>query len=288
MASLARWSPSEAALVVTHTIAGLGGIGKTELAREFAHRCLCEGVRDLVWWFTASDRTSVVASMSRLHQQLQVVPSGNSDPELGAELLATWLLSTSLRWLVVLDNAEEDWVLDLLPECPQGRVLITSRLAEWPATVSVQRLDVLPVADAVSLLSLLSGRSATASGEGLVRELGCLALAIEQAGAYVRITGVEFDAYCDLVRANVSLHEHDVAGVGKSVAAAWWTSVDRVTRDSHSGPLVTHVLGVLAYLEADDIPRARSSTRRSGSGRSNCSMSAPRSTEPSQSLQASR
>jgi tetratricopeptide (TPR) repeat protein len=255
-----RWlaEPRTGPVVVAQALAGLGGVGKTALALEHAHRCFyTDHSVDLAWWFVAADRLSLCASMAQLYEQITGIPAGE-DSVLAAGRLRNWLESSPHRWLVVFDNADTAGVLDgLVPRAGSGQVLITSRRTDWsPLGATVRRLDVLPPDDSVALLHAISGCRDEEGARLLSRELGGLAVALHQAGRLMSKAGWDYDRYLQMLRARpLSLHREDLAGAGTTVAKVWESSLEHVTGDGGHGTLAADVLGVLAYYGAEDIPR---------------------------------
>jgi hypothetical protein len=98
-------------------------------------------------------------------------------------------------WLLILDNADTpDAAIEvekMLPKLQGGGVIITSRIAEWSAAVQTTELDVLGEKDADAfLLQRTEPRRKKMASDAeeatvLAHELGSLALALEQAGAYI-------------------------------------------------------------------------------------------------------
>ncbi|WP_431918758.1 FxSxx-COOH system tetratricopeptide repeat protein [Micromonospora wenchangensis] len=106
------------------TLTGGAGVGKSEIAREFAHRFAYD--YDVVWWIPAQDRETIQAALGELAKELNVTDSG------GAAEAAVAALSnprgTIARWLLVYDNTDEaDVLARLLPRPGVGHVLFTSR-----------------------------------------------------------------------------------------------------------------------------------------------------------------
>ncbi|HEY2665548.1 MAG TPA: tetratricopeptide repeat protein, partial [Actinomycetota bacterium] len=253
-------------VVVTQALAGLGGVGKTALALEYAHRCYyIEHSVDLAWWFVAADRLSLSAAMARVYEQLTGDPvehltggPAGEDSLLAAGGLRNWLEGCSYRWLVVFDNADVPGVLDgLVPHAGAGQVLITSRLADWSLLgATVRRLDVLPADDSVALLRKITGRYDENGARILAQELDGLAVALQQAGAFVRKTGWDYRRYLAMLRSRpLGIHSEDLAGAGTTIAKVWESSLEQVTSRGPYGTLAGEVLGILAYFAAEDIPR---------------------------------
>jgi transcriptional regulator with XRE-family HTH domain/tetratricopeptide (TPR) repeat protein len=253
-------------VVVTQALAGLGGVGKTAVALEYAHRCFyVEHSVDLAWWFVAADRLSLSVAMARVYEQLTGVfmeqltgvPMGD-DSVLAAGRLRNWLESCPYRWLVVFDNADVPGVLDgFVPHAGKGQVLITSRRADWSLLgATVRRLDVLPADESAVLLRKITGRDDEEGAGLLARELDGLAVALRQAGTFVRKTGWEYGRYLEMLRTRpLGIHSEDLAGAGTTIAKVWESSLEQVASQGSHGTLARNVLGVLAHFAAEEIPR---------------------------------
>ncbi|HEV2783688.1 MAG TPA: FxSxx-COOH system tetratricopeptide repeat protein [Actinophytocola sp.] len=111
---------------VTVTVNGVQGVGKSELALEYAYRFA--GDYDLVWWVPAGDEQSAMVSLARLTARLQ--PSGphGFGTTAGLERLATD--QKLRRFLLIYDNVEDPAALaELLPGGDRGHLIITSNEA---------------------------------------------------------------------------------------------------------------------------------------------------------------
>jgi tetratricopeptide (TPR) repeat protein len=105
-----------------YLLTGPVGVGKSEIAREYAHRFGYD--YDAVWWVPAHDRESVRASLARLGDAIGVRHAGDVVGAVLEELTS----GRTRRWLLVYDNADEPGVLtDLVPTGGPGHVLITTR-----------------------------------------------------------------------------------------------------------------------------------------------------------------
>jgi tetratricopeptide (TPR) repeat protein len=240
----------------TGAIHGLGGVGKTELALEFAHRYQAD--YDLVWWISAEQPTSVTADLAALAEELGIQRAADQ-----AEMVN--LLFNELRgqerWLLVYDNAERPGALEgLLPPGGGGRVLVTSRYGAWGRLGDSLRLDVLARDEAVALLGRRTGATDQAVLGALASELGDLPLALEEAAAYLEETHTDLGEYLELVRERArelfsldkSADDADEYGDQRRVATVWSLSLQRVHQEA---PAAETLLDLCAFLAPGDIPR---------------------------------
>ena len=197
---------SGATTALTQAILGLGGVGKTQLAVEYAYRFAAD--YDIVWFVRAETTASIASDLALLAQPLQLPERNAQDQNIVIEAVRDYLRQHE-RWLVILDNAEEP--KDVRPFLPQGRghVLITSRNPNWGATAHTLDVLVLPRDQAIEfLLTRTNSPSPVEDGGGggggaaaqLADALGCLPLALEQAGAYIERNGKTLAGYLQLYR----------------------------------------------------------------------------------------
>ena len=239
--------------VLTQSLTGLGGIGKSALALEYAHRRYQAGEVDLAWWFIAEDRPVLLAAMAGLYDRLTGT-GGDQDAEAGAIALRNWLEHAPYRWIIVFDNAEPGTLDGIVPADGTGQVIITSRAEDWPGTTT-HTLGTLPLDEAADLLARITDLPADQDARDLAAELGGLALAIQQAGAFIRQTRGSYADYLQALRSDPrTVYDADLAKTESVTARVWHKSLSHVTGGAANHPAAA-VLGVLSYLAPDDIPR---------------------------------
>ncbi|MFF0768532.1 tetratricopeptide repeat protein [Nonomuraea wenchangensis] len=248
--------------VVVAAVHGLGGIGKSTLAAHYARAqaTMCNPV----WWITADSPTAVQAGLAALAGVLEPELAAVLPLEALADRAASWLAAHE-GWLLVLDDVTDPAdVAPLLGRTLAGRVLVTSRLGQgWHRLgARVLRLDVLEEGEAVDLLTRIVGSSpqpasSTVTTDGaleLVRELGCLPLAVDQAGAYLHQTRLSPRAYLELLRRQpMVMYDRTARGsdAERTIARIWRLTLDRLA----GAPLAGDLLRMLAWYGAEPIPR---------------------------------
>ena len=168
-------------------------------------------------------------------------------------------------WFLILDNVDSEpaarEVESLLGQLAgKGQVLITSRLSQWSGGVTRLDLDVLTEADAAGFLleRTATGRRPLDDDPARARELavvlGQLALALEQAGAYIDAQRLTFAQYLAEWRSQqkrvLAWFDERLTHYPKSVAVTWQTSFDPLT------PAARQLLHRLAWFAPDPIPES--------------------------------
>jgi hypothetical protein len=182
-----RLHAGEDALVV-QTLYGLGGVGKTQLATEYAHRFAAD--YDLVWWIDAEQPVLIGDQLARLATRLGL-PAGPTVAATVDRLLAE--LRGRVRWLLVFDNAERPADVADYRAAGAGHVLITSRFPGWGALGGRIEVDVLARAETVALLRARIPTMSAELADELAAELGDLPLAAAQAAGYLEAFHVGSD-----------------------------------------------------------------------------------------------
>ncbi|KAM3485147.1 hypothetical protein MY8738_001615 [Beauveria namnaoensis] len=201
-------------------VVGLGGMGKTQIALELAHRVRnmeVEGVtqRYSVFWVPAQSMATFHKTAGELVQRLDI-HCGNEDPK---EALRTYLESDAAgHWLLVVDNVDDTVVLDgkpghsnglsgLLPQSRKGRLLITTRQTSLAVNVAgndIVKLSSMAFDEAYSLMGILlldkSQVRDIESTKELLKKLTCLPLTLAQAAAYMNKNGTPIVRYLELCR----------------------------------------------------------------------------------------
>lgn len=240
----------------TLIIIGLGGVGKTQLAADFAQRAQTEV--DLLVWVAADSSASLLAVFSEAADRLQL---DGADAAAGARRFVEWLATTQRRWLVVLDDVQDPADIGDLwpPERPNGCTVVTTRRRDAALVLqgSSVEVGVFTADEAIAFLEANLGPSDSAAL--LASDLGYLPLALAHAVAYMRDLELTYDEYrvrlADRTRRLEELFGDLSIGSShaRAVASTWQVSIDAANESRPRG-IARPVLELASQLDANGIP----------------------------------
>ncbi|MGW0809367.1 FxSxx-COOH system tetratricopeptide repeat protein [Nonomuraea sp. NPDC002799] len=234
---------------------GLGGVGKTQLAVEYAWQYRAH--YDLVWWISADQAMLVPSSLAGMATALGLPSATTTGVEQAAQsVLRTLQSGVPYRsWLVIFDNAEDpDYIKDFIPRGP-GHVLITSRNSRWSDHEATIQVDVFKREESMAFLrKRLTGAVSEEEANRIAEELGDLPLALEQAAALLSRTLMSVDEYIGLLRKQTSrvLSLEKAPTYPQSMTAAWQVSVSQL---EDRIPEAVELLRCCAFFGPEPIPR---------------------------------
>jgi tetratricopeptide (TPR) repeat protein len=239
----------------------LGGTGKTQLAAAAAHVLWDQQALDLLVWVTPAGRDAVLTTYAQALQDVGE-PVSSDGPEAAAAQFLAWLAETGRRWLVVFDDLSDPAVLDgLWPEGAGGRVLVTTRRpdaairAPHPRVVGVGAFS---PREALAYLStkLQADPDQWIGALDLAGDLGCLPLALAQAGALMADTGLDCRAYRVRIADRMLHLAGGQADAYPSIAAATWSLGVELAEQIPPADLARPALALVALLDPNGIPGA--------------------------------
>jgi tetratricopeptide (TPR) repeat protein len=254
-----------AALSHPQAISGLGGIGKTQLALEYAYRYHEE--YGAVFWLKADTRESLLADFQALARLLNL-PEQYAEEQMKSVLAVIAWLKEHPQWLLIFDNVDDlAMTRPFLPPALDGHMLLTTRSQSMGGLA--QRIEVECMTPEVGALFLLRRASllapdatleaASAQDRALalqiVEELGGLPLALDQAGAYMEESAYHLKGYLKLYQRQRATLLKRRGGLAtdhpEPVATTWALSFERVEQ---ADPLAAGLLRLCAFLDPDTIP----------------------------------
>ncbi|WP_430496838.1 FxSxx-COOH system tetratricopeptide repeat protein [Micromonospora trifolii] len=245
------------ASVVTQAVYGLGGVGKSELALQYAARHI--DVHPLIWWASAEDGEVLQESLAELARKLEPAHSLLGSTTVDAAGWAMQWLQCHSNWLLVLDNVEDHATIAafLAQVGRHGHIVITTRRnINWRGSAKPLLLDVLTSDASVDLLVDLVGSPVEAEAlADLAAELGYLPLALEQAGAYIAEQRIAVAKYLNLLRrkpAKAFLGVDEGGQASRTIARVWDITLEAIRGKD---PRAEFLLRVMAYFAPDNIPR---------------------------------
>jgi tetratricopeptide (TPR) repeat protein/DNA-binding XRE family transcriptional regulator len=253
-----------AALTQAQSLYGLGGIGKTQAAAEYAFRYGDDYTG--VFWMLAASRETLVADYVTLAALLDLPEKDEQDQQQIVAAVKRWLAAHA-GWLLILDNADDlPLAQEFLPTSHKGYILYTTHAqAAGALAASVEVEQLTPQEGALLLLrwtkrldldTPLDQAQAEDRAQALriVREMDGLPLAIVQAGAYVEETGCSLADYLRLYathRKDLLARRSRLLDYPETVATTWSLSFQQIEQQS---PAAADVLRLCAFLAPDAIP----------------------------------
>ncbi len=232
---------------------GLPGIGKTQIAAQYAYQHRSQ--YQTVLWVQAENPDMLRSSFAALDTLLGL--SSVSEQQIRIDMVRQWL-NKHHDWLLIADNANDlSSIEPLLPSPPSGHVIFTT----WNKAVSrlavPLEVEELPTDDSAAFLARRAGIASDSPGlKALSRELGGWPLALDQAGAYMEYHQKNPQDYLDLYRRHApklldqrgDVHAHDHP---ESVVKTCALSFEKMASES---PAAQALLTVCAFLHPDSIP----------------------------------
>jgi tetratricopeptide (TPR) repeat protein len=263
---MAKLSPENEDDCQRVAIAGLGGIGKTQIALEIAFR-MQEAFTDCsVFWVPAIDITSFEKAYRDIGKILQI-PGLDDDKADVKSLVAAYMGKESMgRWLLVIDNVDDlelfsqkagdgdesgsTTFADYLPFSRKGSILFTTRnrvVAIKQAEVEVAMVDEMDQTDSQKLLEVsLINKDCSEQKNNVAKLLDLLAylpLAIKQAAAFMNENQMSIATYLDICVSDnerfVELLSKDFEDKGRyktiknPIALTWLISFRQVLSHDH-------------------------------------------------------
>ena len=239
------------ALTQPQAITGLGGIGKTQTAIEYAYQHRKE--YQVIWWLRAEELTTLAADYAQLAIELNLPEQEATEQAIQIQAVRGWL-EQHRGWLLIFDNAEEEEdIYDYVPQIGQGQVLITSRNPIWDSLGTTLLVELMQPQEALAFLTKRTYNPDPQAAKILTKTLGYLPLALEQAAAYIRensISPEDYQALFQRHRTQLLQHRHLATEYPDTVATTWEVSFQKIQK---AFPAAADLLNLCAFLAPDAI-----------------------------------
>ncbi|RKK56450.1 hypothetical protein BFJ69_g17647, partial [Fusarium oxysporum] len=271
-------------------IVGLGGVGKSQLAIEFAHRFAARSAETWVFWVHASTQARVIEGFKSIADKVKLMGRNRPDVDV-LQLVFDWLSNVrNGKWLLVLDSADDSDVLlhstsgdnddgrklvEYLPQSPNGAILITTRNRDlaFRLTGAYEAIHEIGPMTQEEALKLLENRLGTLSDANiavkLVRSLDLIPLAISQAAAYIQMRAprTSLVQYLDEFRQSeskrvklLSRDDGDLrrdlrqeGGASNAILTTWQVSFDHIRSRR---PSAADLLSLMSFFNRQGIPES--------------------------------
>ncbi len=246
-------------------LTGLGGVGKTQTAAEYAHRQ--REHYSAVLWLRAESPETLFADLTSLARLLKLPEADAQEQQLAVAAAQRWLDDND-NWLLILDNVNDLKTVEALTRKarPQRRHVIVTQQAQATGAIEAEKLRMMnPETGALLVLkraklintdaelSAADPADATAARE-ISQEVGGLPLALDQAGAYINQTGCGVSEYFDMLRTSMAEllgRRGDLDFAHRSVMATYTASLSELAKNNQAA---AELLNAAAFLAPDAIP----------------------------------
>ena len=234
---------------VVRAVAGMPGIGKTQLAAAYARECINAGWR-LVAWVNAESAPSILSGLAIVADRLGIGRMGAPSEEVAAEV-RNRLEADGDRCLLIYDNVTSpDEVRPYIPAAGKCQVLVTST---QESVLGLGKQVKAPLFTELESLAFLAERTSLNDSVGandVAEELGNLPLALAQAAAVIKRRHLTYEVYLDRLRAHPTqscLPAAKGEPYPRGTAEAILMSVDTATTEDPIG-VCNEILGLVSLL----------------------------------------
>jgi hypothetical protein len=232
---------------------GLGGLGKSQIALEFAYRTFSAAEYDVVWWVRAESPVTLVDDLVSLAGPLDLPPDSDQEHVVAAVLIA---LRRRRDWLIIFDDAAEPAAVRNWLPGGLGRTVITSRVRGWGSIATPLGLDGFTRDESVHYLRRRVEKYDERAANELANLVEDLPLALAQAAGYMAVHDLSIGAYVALYRDRGTaghLLAEQLEDYSASVATTWLLHYDVLAAEDRGA---LELLRMCSFLDPDDVDLA--------------------------------
>lgn len=263
-------------------LCGLGGVGKSQLAIEYAYRTKELHCDSWVFWVHAGTKARVEEGFRAIADAVNL-PGRHRQNANVLSLLHTWLSNErNGRWLMILDSADDDQIFygadkdqtplaTYLPQSRNGSILITTRDSNLAFRVAGNYQTIIKIGpmepeQAIAFLSKKTSSMADPkTGAELVKALDYIPLAISQAASYIQMRSPRCTPETYLTELHESdgkfarLLAYDAAelrrdgSASNAVMKSWQMSFDHIQTVQ---PSAADLLSLMSFFDNQSIPES--------------------------------
>jgi tetratricopeptide (TPR) repeat protein len=251
-----------AILSQAQAVKGLGGIGKTQIALEYAYRSREQDRYTHILWLNAASEEAILTSFQMLAERLpNFVDKAQKDQRQLIAAILHWLEACSDPWLLIMDNADElALVQPYLPQQGLGSILLTTRATAVGWLAHSMEVEQMGLTEGTQFL-LHRTQCLDPSDEqyneatNIVIALDGFPLALDQAGAYIEETRCSFGGYLQLYKRHRAIllarRGKQASHYPNSVATTWSLSFQKIEQ---THPAAAELLRLCSFLSPDHVP----------------------------------
>jgi len=237
------------------TANGLGGVGKSQLAIEFAY--INSFRYDFAGWIRSENNDELMNDYTELAKKaFNVTDDEMQNKPAVAEAFRNYLNTCPHRWLIIFDNATEpEAIQSYLPQSKNHHVIITSRWSKWSRHCGQLDVDVWKPEESLEFLEKTLGGAGRGFYGELAKRLGDLPLALEQAAAFLEDNEADIEGYLnELTNRGLKVLEEGKPldkYYKETIRTTWKISFTKVSKEDKAAE---QLLNLIAYMQPDAIP----------------------------------
>lgn len=244
---------------------GLGGVGKTQIALQYAYRN-ADKYPGLIWWVNAAREETILDSYLNLVDKLGILLTTEEKKDKNSWVKRVLRkLEESAKYLLIFDNAEDQELIK--PYLPQsgGHILITSRHANWDLNKThVFEVGLFKRSESIALIKKMTTLN-DQEADSIAALVQDLPLAVAQAAAYIQQTKITPEQYIQRFNEKSQKlfgYQQPTDEFSRTVNIAWEISMEKINeREKERSetlktpyPIAIPLMDLCAYFDSRDIP----------------------------------